>query len=251
MAVDVDKGSPPSGVGGQTPPLDTATPPPARRRWSATRIGAALAALAVLGAVLVFTGGSDETPAGDAEQPAAPDPAQGDGAPPPALSGELQEGFVVFTDPETGISLQHPESWVPLRRPQGSMRLVLSAGGDSSLMIRVEPIETVIDTAEELTDVQAVTDRIAGAEPIQVVQRQALEVNGMPGIFYLGRFTDEASGTQVVNAHYFLFKGKTMHVVLFQVAPEDDFDELAPVFDRVLASFQGAPVEDTPAEPTG
>ena len=39
MAVDVDKGSPPSGVGGQTPPLDTATPPPARRRWSATRIG--------------------------------------------------------------------------------------------------------------------------------------------------------------------------------------------------------------------
>lgn len=253
MAVDAEPGAPLSGVDDDAPDTGVPAPPPSRRGWLSKRVVVGAAALAVLGGVLVFTGGSDDDGAAEnagAQSDEAPEPDAGQ--PTPNLSGELQEGFVVYADPETGISLQHPQSWVPLARPEQSRRLLLSAGGDSSLMVRVEPIEEVIDTAEELNAVQAVTDRIAGGEDIQVVQRQALEVNGMPGIFYLGRFTDEASGTKVVNAHYFLFKGKTMHVLLFQVAPEEDFERLAPVFDKVLASFQGVPTppaeEGEPAE---
>ena len=199
-----------------------------------------LAAVAVLGAVLLF-GGDDPAP----EEPAVEEPT-GQGV--PSLSGELADGYVVFTDPETGIVLQHPESWVPLRRPQGTLRLSLSAGGDSTFSVRAEPLDGVgvVDTPEELAQVQAVTDRIAGGSGLQVVNREAIELNGMLGIAYLARFTDEASGAKVVNAHYFLFKGETMYILLFQVAPEEDFERLAPEFDKVLASFQGGPVEDPP-----
>lgn len=235
MAVDVEPAAPPSGTDHDGTDGGGPARPAARRRWSSTRIATAVAALAVLGALAVFAVGSDEESASD-------DTAQDESAPSP--SGELDDGYVVFSDPETGISLAHPETWVPLARADGSLRLLLGAGGDSSLLVRVEPIDGTVNTPEELTQVQAATDRIAGAPGVQVVNREAVEVNGMLGIFYLARFTDEASGTKVANAHYFLFKGNTMHVVLFQAVPEEEFERLAPEFDKVLASFQGAPVEE-------
>ncbi|HEV2809108.1 MAG TPA: hypothetical protein VGV93_01755 [Acidimicrobiales bacterium] len=232
MAVDVEPAPRSSGAHHDTPDGGRPVPPVARRRWSPRRILLIVALMAALLAVLLLTGGADEGPT--AENRSAED-----AVPPPA--GMLEDGFVVFTDAETGITLQHPESWVPLARPEGTRRLLLTPGGDSSVSVRVEPIEGTVETPEQLVEIQAVTDRIAAAEGVQVVKREPVEINGMLGISYLSRFTDEASGTKVANAQYFLFQGNTMYILLFQAAPEEQFDRLAPQFNRVLASFRAPP----------
>lgn len=241
MAVDVEPAAPPTGDQG-TQRRRTPDGTGARRSRSPKRIAVALGAFLALGAVLLFTGDSgDEAPG----EQAAPDPT---GAPVPSLTGELQDGFVVFTDPQTGISLQYPETWVPLQRPRGNLRLSVGTGGGTGFRVYVDPTEAVIDTAEELEDVRALTDKFAGAEGVQVVKREAVEINGMIGISYLARFTHEETGAKVANAQYFLFKGNTMHNLLFQAVPEEDFERLAPEFNTILASFQGVPVEGSPAE---
>ncbi len=249
MAVDVERTAPPSGADRNAAEAAGPERLTARRGWLPKRIVGALAALAAVGAVLVFTSGWRDL---TTDLPATEDPVTE--APPgvASLTGELEDGYVAFTDPETGISLQHPESWVPLKRPDGTQRLLLSPGGNTTFSVRVEPLDgvSVVDTPEELVQVQAVTDRIAGGAGLQVVSREAIELNGMLGIAYLARFTEEASGTKVVNAHYFLFSGDTMYILLFQAAPEEDFEVHAADFDKVLASFQGVPVEATPAEET-
>ena len=242
MAVDVEPAAPSSGADHDTPDSGGSVRPGARRRWSPKRIVLGVVVLAALVGVLLVTGGSDDEPATENE------PADDTAAP---LAGTLEDGFVVFTDPETGITLRHPESWVPLARPEGTRRLVLSPGGDSSLSVRVEPLDgiDVVDTPEDLALVQTVTDRMAGAEGVQVVKREPVEINGMLGISYLSRFTDEASGTKVANAQYFLFQGNTMYVLLFQAAPEEEFDRLAPQFNQVLASFRPPPAAEAPTPP--
>ena len=238
MAVDVEPAAPSSGADHDTPDGGGPVRPGARRRWSARRIVLGVVVLAALAAVLVLTGGSEDEPATDNE------PAQDTAAP---LPGTLEDGFVVFTDPETGITLQHPESWVPLARPEGTRRLLLTPGGESSVSVRVEPIDGTVETPEQLVEVQAVTDRIAAAPGVQVVKREPVEINGMLGISYLSRFTEEASGTKVANAQYFLFEGRNMYILLFQAAPEEEFDRLAPQFNRVLASFRPPPAAEAPA----
>lgn len=234
MAVGVEEETPFSGAGHDSVDGDAPVQPPARRRWSLKALAAGVAALATVAAVFFFTG-SDEAPPPDDE------PAQDGAAPDP---GVLEDDFVVFTDPDTGITVQHPESWVPRARPEASQRLLLNAGGQSSVLIRVDPIDGTVDTPEKLAQVQTVTDRIAGAPGVQVVHREAVEINGMLGVSYLSRFTDEDSGTKVANAQYFLFSGNTMYNVLFQAVPEEEFDRLAPVFNKILASFHPPPPEE-------
>lgn len=241
MAVDVEAAPPSSGADHATSDGGP-VPPAARRRWSARRIALGLGVLALLGAVLLFTGRSGEEPA--TENDSADNASQ-------PLSGTLQDDFVVFTDPETGITLQHPKSWVPLDRPEGTRRLLLGAGGNSSVTVRVEPIDGTVETAEQLAAVQAVTDRIAAAPGVQVVKREAVEINGMLGISYLSRFTDEESGTKAANAQYFLFQGDRMYILLFQAAPEEEFDRLAPQFNQILGSFHPPPAAEAPAPAPG
>ena len=239
MAVGVEPEAPFSGADHDSVEGGAPGQPPTRRRWLPKAVAAGFAAVAAVTAVVVFTG-SDETPPPE-------DPVQDSAAPDP---GVLADEFVVFTDPETGITLQHPESWVPRARPEASQRLLLNAGGDSSVLIRVDTIDGTVDTPEKLAQVQTVTDRIAGAPGVQVVKREAVEINGMLGISYLSRFTHEETGTKVANAQYFLFSGNTMYNLLFQAVPEAEFDRLAPAFNKILASFHPPPPAE-PAPPAG
>ncbi len=205
-----------------------------RSGWSRGQI--AILALAVVGlvAVFVFTRGGD-----DPTEEASPSP------------GQMDDQYETFIDPQTGFSLEHPETWVPIARPDSSRRLVLSAGGQNTVSVRYnedftkEPVTDV----EDLAALQAVTDRIAGGEGVQVLQREALMVNDMPTIYYLSRFTDEASGAKGVNAQHFVFQGTDMYILLFQAFPEEEFDRLAPDFDKIRASFRGDPDYVAP-EPT-
>ncbi len=241
MAVDAEAREAPAQAG------DDARGGGGRRRWSPARVAVLALAVVALGAVLFFTRGGDD-PAEDAA---------------PAPPG-MDDNYETYIDPEAGFSLEHPETWLPIARPDASRRLVLSAGGKSSVSVRFEEDYTKepITEVEDLASLQAVTDRIAGSEGVQVLKREALVVNGMPTIYYLSRFTDEATGAKGANAQHFLFQGRNMYILLFQAFPEEEFDRLAPEFDKIRASFRGdpdyvappaaeAPEPSPPAEPAG
>lgn len=211
---------------------------PRRRRLSRGRIVVVGLALAALAAVLVFTGDSGDS---DAPSPAATEEA-------PRSLADLPEGYVTYRDAETGFTLHHPETWIQTIRPQATQRLVLNAGGDSGMLVRVQEIEQPITTTEDLEQIRPVTDGIAASAPsVEVLATDTVRVNEMPGFFYLSRFTNEETGKSGVNAHYFLFQGRKMNIILFQAVPEEEFDRLAPDFDKVLASFRSDPVPAAPA----
>lgn len=149
------------------------------------------------------------------------------------------EDVVEFHDPETGIRLSHPASWTPLEPnddDQG-LRLLLSAGGLDSVLVRVIPLEGAVETDQELADMNAVTDGIISSA-VSVLEERPIELNGLAGYYYLYLFDDPASGEEGVHAHYFLFEGKNMYVVVFQAVPTANFDVLAPAFDVIADSFR-------------
>lgn len=239
MAVDAEAREAPAQAG------DDARGGGGRRRWSPARVAVLALAVVALGAVLFFTRGGD-------------DPAE-DAAPVPA---GMDDNYETYIDPEAGFSLEHPETWIPIARPDASRRLVLGAGGKNTVSVRYNENDQAINTIEDLEKIRPTTDRIAGPEGVQVLKREALLVNGMPTLYYLSRFTDEATGAKGVNAQHFLFQGTNMYILLFQAFPEEEFDRLAPEFDKIRASFRGdpdyvappaaeAPEPSPPAEPAG
>lgn len=237
MTTEVDDAKLPPAVPGE------AEPPPKRRRRPSWRVVVLVVAVGVIGALVVFRPASEP-----AKQP-APTPDQGLSE----LTGGPPEGYLTYRDDETGFTLYHPASWLPIARPQQTQRLLLNAGGLSALLVRVQPTEQVIASADDLRNIGAVTDGIAASGAnVEVLKRDPdVKVNGMPGYFYLSRFTDKGTGKVGVNAQYFLFQGHKMNIILFQAVPEEQFARLAPDFDKVLASFRSDPEPPAPAPAGG
>ncbi|MDQ3354578.1 MAG: hypothetical protein M3507_08915 [Actinomycetota bacterium] len=217
-----------------------------RRGWSRGHIVALVAALAALAAVFLATRG------GEVEQLPQSDDVADEVLEADPLTG-IPEDYRQYRDEATGFTLAHPETWVPIARPEKDMRLVLSAGADSSLLVRYNLNDEAVDTSADLEKVRAFTDLVAeGTEGAQVVKRQAFNLHGINGISYLSRYTNEETGRPLVNAHYFLFQGRKMFTVLFQIVPfppvepEDDFTRLLPDINAVLDSFTIEPGEAPP-----
>jgi len=100
------------------------------------------------------------------------------------------------------------------------------------------PIQTPA-TAANLENFKAVTDGLVGSNStVQVLKQQAVSLNGMLGYYYFYTFTD--GGVAAVHAHYFLFSGNKMNIIVFQALP-DDFEAMAATFDRIAESFRSDP----------
>ena len=234
---DTDRTTSPDGPGGGRP---------GRRRLSPARLAVLVVALGALLAVYIGTRreavappDQQATATGIDERPIDP------------LTGN-PEGYRTYTDDATGFTLAHPETWVPLRRPGGEIRLALSAGGDNSLLVRYRITEEPIDTEADLQTILPVTDRLVSAGGARVVKRQAFNLNGINGITYLSRNFARGTEQELVNAHYFLFQGRKMFILLFQVVPppsilsEDAFERIVPDVNAVLDSFKIEPGEAPP-----
>lgn len=221
---------------------------PGRPRLSRGRVAVLVVAIGALIAILLLT---DRGPAPDA----IPQPAPGVGGELPIdpLTG-LPEGYRTHRDDVSGFTVAHPETWVPIARPEGSLRLRLNAGGDNSMSVRHNLNDEAVDTEADLQKALPATDRLAqGTGGVDVVKRQAFNLHGINGISYLSRFTDEDTGRSLVNAQYFLFQGRDMFIVLFQAAPdppvepEDEFERMLNDINAVLDSFTIDPA--VPEEP--
>lgn len=157
--------------------------------------------------------------------------------------------YVTFRDvgtAGTGLSISYPSTWTKDLPPDSITRLLLRFNGPfDSLKIKSQPVEGVIDTSN-IADIKAFTDAAISGPTIKVLENRPLNVNGQIGYYYLYYFTDPGSGQTLAHAHYFLFRGHDMNILVFQ-ATISDFQALATTFDRVVQTFQGGPGTSPPA----
>lgn len=144
-----------------------------------------------------------------------------------------------FRDPETGSSLDYPRSWQRVQVPNATYRLVLDGGNNVGMTLRVFTTD-VATTASNLENVKAVTDGVVTSNStVNILKQQAIQLNGLVGYYYFYTFTDDA-GLPAVHAHYFLFQGRKMNMIVFQTPP-DEFQSLAGTFDKIADSFRSDP----------
>jgi PsbP len=161
----------------------------------------------------------------------------GDALPPPAPDN-TPVPMTTFKDAETGFTVEYPRAWKKVQVPVADYRLAVDGGSNVAFTIRVVPIQ-VPATAANLQNFKTVTDGlVASNSTVKVLKEQAISLNGMLGYYYFYTFTD--GGVQAVHAHYFLFSGNKMNILVFQTLP-DDFEPLAATFDKVAESFRSDP----------
>ena len=153
-------------------------------------------------------------------------------------ASSVPAGFVSTKNHKDGFSISYPKQWRVVTDP--SVPLLLSAGGNDALSVQVLTLQKPVNS-KNVSDIKAVTDAILStpAAKLQVLLSRPITIAGISGYYYLYTFT---SGNQVgVHAHYFLFQGRKLTMMVFQALPISDFQKLAPVFDEVSASFRSNP----------
>ena len=161
-----------------------------------------------------------------------------DDALPPPAPDNTPVPMTTFKDAETGFTVEYPRAWKKVQVPVADYRLAVDGGSNVAFTIRVVPIQ-VPATAANLQNFKTVTDGlVASNSTVKVLKEQAISLNGMLGYYYFYTFTD--GGVQAVHAHYFLFSGNKMNIIVFQSLP-DDFEGLAATFDKIAESFRSDP----------
>lgn len=165
-------------------------------------------------------------------------------APPPPAPEDTPLPMTTFHDAEMGISVDYPRSWKKVDVPVADYRLAVDGGNEVAFTIRVIPIQTPAN-ASNLENFKAVTDGLVGSnDTVKLLKQQAVSYNGMLGYYYAYTFVD--GSVEAVHSHYFLFSGHKMNVIVFQSLP-DDFQKVAPIFDKIIDSFRSDP--DLPSTP--
>lgn len=162
---------------------------------------------------------------------------------PPKATTAAPAHFVTYRDPAEGFSISYPKTWTRVVPPGNGLALLLNAGGDDAVSVRVFGTQSPVKTAKDLAAIKSVTDGILGqaGTTIQVLKQQSFTLNGMPGYYYLYTFPGTNGASGGVHAQYFVFQGRAMNELLFQAVPASDFARLAPVFDQVANTFHSTP----------
>ncbi len=156
--------------------------------------------------------------------------------------------FATFTSEQDGFSIRYPKAW-PFLEVGDEGGVAWDVGGADAVDVRLLQRTEVPTTAENLSNIKALTDGIVGTNKTAVIlKEQPITLNGMPGYYYLYTFTEPQTGAEGAHAHYFLFRGRNMYTLIFQALPADGFIRLSKVFDQVAGSFQTRP--DTSPAPT-
>lgn len=194
-----------------------------------------VAALALVGGLYLGRNAAPEVTPGKPDTAAAPP------SPTPSAAAPVTvpPGWKTYTDKSFSFSLSYPPDWAVQRSPDEAVRLLATPNGRDSLLVRVIPLQVQL-TEEGLAEVRKITDRLVTSQPgvKLVTQPQPLVLDELPGYYYFYRFADRAGGKTGVHAHYFLFDGENMVIIVFQALPQRSFPELASTFDTIAESFR-------------
>lgn len=155
----------------------------------------------------------------------------------PSASPAAPAPLVDYRDPAGRFSLQYPQNWTPVETSDPDVALLLLGPGGGSMLVRLVPLGAPIDPTK-LDDVKAVTDVIVQSPTVQIVEQKSVELSGTAGYFYLYTFQDTSTQQEGVHSHFFLFRDRSMHTLVFQALPTEAFENLAADFDRISQSYR-------------
>lgn len=146
--------------------------------------------------------------------------------------------YTRFKDPAGAFQIGYPSTWK--RVPTSSPQFVLLAEGPNGASYQVAKTTiTAPVTLANLGAAKKLTDRVvrSGTDVKLLRKPEVVTLGGLPGYLYLYTFADPSTGELGAHAHYFLFAGKTMIMLVFQSLPSTNFVSLAPLFDRIASTF--------------
>lgn len=169
-----------------------------------------------------------------------------------------QQSYIRFEDREAGFALSYPRSWRRLEANTGGLDpqvrlLVGRLGTDNNLRVRVIPLQAPVvindqTPAEDIAALQAELDKFIdqGQDVREVIRRDRVTVNGVPGWWYLYSFNDKETKKQGIHSHFFLFGTRNLYILVFQALPVSQYELIAGTFDRILQSFTVLEQKQTP-----
>jgi hypothetical protein len=184
-----------------------------------------------------------------------------DGRDIPSAPGTTADETVTFTDDKAGIKLSYPEDWKQIENNSRidltedettEVRLVAGPAQDEpALLVRVKPLPAEINydpdmSANDLGIIQGQLDKLISPD-VQVLERTPINHKGKLGFHYLYVLKQQRTGREGVHSHYFVFDGAKLNVLVFEVFPRTEFEELAPTFDQIFESFESEKRDGPPA----
>lgn len=174
-----------------------------------------------------------------------------DGRDIPTAPGTKKDETVTFSDKIAGIKVSYPESWKQIENNSQieitddeatEVRLIAGPEEDEpALLLRVKPLPAEINydpnmTSNDLGIIQGQLDKLISSD-VQILERKPINHKGKLGFHYLYVLKQQATGREGVHSHYFVFDGAKMNVLVFEVFPRAEFENLAPTFDEIFESF--------------
>lgn len=157
---------------------------------------------------------------------------------------QTPKDFRTLQDPDTGVEIAVPADWAQYSTKDltdKAIRFTVGIPGTGdTVVVRVSAYSTEI-TEANIGDQKAVFDQLLGAEKIQIYVSEKVTLGGMPALFYVYRFVDDATSKEGIHAHYFVFQGRKMVSMIFQALPDTRYEVLAPTFDKIANSLKVAP----------
>lgn len=160
-----------------------------------------------------------------------------------AVSGTAEAGsgrLVRFHDVRANFSISYPADWTRLEPADPEVELLVARDENTSMLVRTSPVGLRV-TRQTLARARDLTDSLVRADGRVALraQPQELILGGLPGFRYVYDFA--LSPTQRgVHLHYFLFKAGRMITLVFQTAPAEELSRVAPLFERMVRTFEGS-----------
>jgi hypothetical protein len=147
-------------------------------------------------------------------------------------------GMVSYTDSETRMRISFPGAWATKRAGGADVRLVAGPGNGDLLSVRVVSLDTGTSGPPTPTSLKPYLDTIVNEPGVTMLQQNQIDMNHVPGWYYVYTFKDGPTGAQGIHAQYFAIRGNQLYSIVFQALPESDFQALAPVYQQIANSIQ-------------
>jgi hypothetical protein len=155
--------------------------------------------------------------------------------------------YVTFKDPAGAFEIGYPRTWA--RVPTASSQYALLAEGPDGASYEVATTKlTAPVTAANLSAAEPLATRVLkqgkDVKLLKTRYRQPIVASnllgGLPGLLYIYTFK-ATNGEMGAHAHYFVFNGKELITLVFQVLPSTNFVSLSHLFDQIATTFHVIP----------
>ena len=158
-------------------------------------------------------------------------------SPTPSAGGVYRQHL----DATGGFIFDYPDAWNVYQPSDPGVQFLVGPNSTDFAEVRIISNLPVSFGSGDSQSEKAVVDQLLAGQPINVISSVQVVVNGLSGWQYTYTFTDPKLGVGA-HVHVFLFQGNRLHTIVFQALPRSHFDNLAPIFQKMLNSYKALPL---------